>query len=84
MWTAPMPLLSRAGIEIGAVKTDGDRVSITAMGSGYGLPALSFELAAVNTLGAMPPMLTEDWVSGIARTLERHGYTVRRGMLARN
>lgn len=82
MWSAPMPLENLAGLRIGYVKTDGDRIALSACGAPYGPSATTTEGAAINALGAMPPILTNDWADGIARTLRRHGYALNHGAIS--
>jgi hypothetical protein len=36
MWSAPITLTNRAGLRVGHIKTDGERISISACGSAYG------------------------------------------------
>jgi hypothetical protein len=84
MWTAPMPLENAAGLRVGHIKTDGERVSLSACGSAYGAPRVGLEAAAVEALGPMPPVLANDWVTGMTQTLERHGYRVSCGAVARS
>jgi hypothetical protein len=81
MWSAPITLTNRAGLRVGHIKTDGERISISACGSAYGAPTYSAAAAATAALGPMPPTLTRDWEEMIGAALTRAGYRVRRSVL---
>jgi hypothetical protein len=80
MWSAPIPLTNRAQLRVGYIKTDGQRISISACGSEYGAPTFSAAAAATAALGAMPPILLNDWAEMIGAALTRAGYPVRRSV----